>query len=176
MSQTVLWKLDTPVKKIPGNKVADYSSYFRNSLNAMFPEGSPDRDAFLTQLKEDRWPAEKIKQELDKAQDAETLDTVMRKLRRRIMMSLILRDITGEIDFSEVVQIMSDLAESVIQKTVTVYAAELAERFGVPHSALGVPQDLLVVGMGKLGGKELNVSSDIDLIFFYDEEGECRPT
>ena len=43
-------------------------------------------------------------------------------------------------------------------------------------SETGVPQDLIVIGMGKLGGRELNVSSDIDLIFFYDCDGECGPT
>ena len=43
-----------------------------------------------------------------------------------------------------------------------------------PIGADGVPQDLLVVGMGKLGGGELNVSSDIDLIFVYDEDGETN--
>ena len=44
----------------------------------------------------------------------------------------------------------------------------------LPIGADGVPQDLLVVGMGKLGGGELNVSSDIDLIFVYDEDGETN--
>ena len=51
-------------------------------------------------------------------------------------------------------------------------AQELAATHGTPIGANGVPQDLLVVGMGKLGGAELNVSSDIDLIFVYDEDGE----
>ena len=51
-------------------------------------------------------------------------------------------------------------------------ARELAAIHGTPRGADGVPQDLLVVGMGKLGGGELNVSSDIDLIFVYDEDGE----
>ncbi|EJX09446.1 bifunctional glutamine-synthetase adenylyltransferase/deadenyltransferase [gut metagenome] len=55
-------------------------------------------------------------------------------------------------------------------------AHELAKRFGVPIGASGAPQDLLIVGMGKLGGRELNVSSDIDLVFLYDEDGETRPT
>ena len=45
---------------------------------------------------------------------------------------------------------------------------------GVPIGADGAPQDLLVVGMGKLGGGELNVSSYIDLIFVYDEDGESN--
>lgn len=176
MSQTELWGLEAPSKKVTCSCVAEYSTYLRNCLNAMTPENSQERQELIQQLKEDVWTLERIKQELDKAQDSETLDTVMRKLRRRIMMGLILRDVTGEADFNEVVRVMSDLAEAVIQKTVAVHAVELAERFGVPYSPLGVPQDLLVVGMGKLGGKELNVSSDIDLIFFYDEEGECKPT
>ena len=45
---------------------------------------------------------------------------------------------------------------------------------GVPTSAEGLPQDLLVVGMGKLGGAELNVSSDVDLVFVYDENGTTQ--
>lgn len=166
MPQPALWEPAVPAKNIPASNVGEYSSYFRNSLNAMFREEGEERNRFLQQLQEDRWTADRIREELDKAQDAESLGTVMRKLRRRIMMGLILRDITGSIEFAEVVQVMSDLAEAVIQKTVSVHAVELAERFGVPHSSLGVPQDLLVVGMGKLGGRELNVSSDIDLIFF----------
>ncbi len=176
MPQSALWEPAVPAKNIPASNVGEYSSYFRNSLNAMFREEGEERNRFLQQLQEDRWTADRIREELDRAQDAESLGTVMRKLRRRIMMGLILRDITGSIEFAEVLQVMSDFAEAVIQKTVYVHAVELAERFGVPHSSLGVPQDLLVVGMGKLGGRELNVSSDIDLIFFYDEDGECKPT
>ncbi len=45
-------------------------------------------------------------------------------------------------------------------------------RHGVPRSAAGVAQELIVVGMGKLGGGELNFSSDIDLVFLFPEHGE----
>lgn len=95
---------------------------------------------------------------------------------RDVMVSLAVRDLIGKADFFEVSQTASDLAEVVIRKVVEIHARELAKRFGVPMSPLGIPQDLLVVGMGKLGGHELNVSSDIDLIFIYDEDGDCRPT
>ena len=50
--------------------------------------------------------------------------------------------------------------------------ADLSEQYGVPRGASGRRQQLHVVGMGKLGGGELNVSSDIDLILFYPEDGE----
>src|SRR5690606_8805009 len=50
--------------------------------------------------------------------------------------------------------------------------APLVERYGQPLSPAGWEQELLVIGMGKLGGRELNVSSDIDLIFIYPEDGD----
>ncbi|HYM48643.1 MAG TPA: bifunctional [glutamate--ammonia ligase]-adenylyl-L-tyrosine phosphorylase/[glutamate--ammonia-ligase] adenylyltransferase, partial [Burkholderiaceae bacterium] len=61
-----------------------------------------------------------------------------------------------------------------LQAAIALHAHELAAVHGIPRSTGGVPQDLLVVGMGKLGGGELNVSSDIDLIFVYDEDGETH--
>lgn len=91
-------------------------------------------------------------------------------------MTLAARDATGLGGYPEVVRVMTELAEETIQAAVRCQTRLLAERFGVPMSEEGVPQDLLVVGMGKLGGAELNVSSDIDLIFLYDCDGETRPT
>ncbi len=87
-------------------------------------------------------------------------------------MTLIARDATGRAELAEVVATMTALAELAVQAAVAAHARELAADHGMPIGADGVPQDLLVVGMGKLGGAELNVSSDIDLIFVYDEDGE----
>ena len=94
------------------------------------------------------------------------------RLRRRVMLTLIARDATGRAELTEVVTTMTLLAELALQTAIAAQARELAATHGTPTSAEGVPQDLLVVGMGKLGGGELNVSSDIDLIFVYDEDGE----
>ena len=66
------------------------------------------------------------------------------------------------------------LAELALGSALSLHARELARAHGVPFSADDVPQDLLVVGMGKLGGGELNVSSDIDLVFVYDRDGTTR--
>ena len=49
---------------------------------------------------------------------------------------------------------------------------QLERRYGVPRSATGAPQPLVIVGMGKLGGGELNFSSDIDLVFAFGEAGK----
>ena len=92
------------------------------------------------------------------------------------MLSLIARDVTGVAGLAEVVQTTTALAEVALQTALALHAHELALVHGVPSSDDGTPQDLLIVGMGKLGGAELNVSSDIDLVFVYDEDGSTRAT
>ena len=92
------------------------------------------------------------------------------------MLSLIARDVTGAAGLAEVVQTTTALAEVALQSALALHAHELALVHGIPCSDDGSPQDLLIVGMGKLGGVELNVSSDIDLVFVYDEDGSTRAT
>ncbi len=152
------------------------SSFLKKSLNSLGLKEEKDRLDFLKGFLDAPGNIRLIREDLERADCPEMLASLMRKARKRLMMSLIAKDVTGAAGFDDVVRIISEFAELVIQKTVHVHARELAKRFGVPHSPLGVPQDLLVVGMGKLGGGELNVSSDIDLIFFYDEDGECKGT
>jgi glutamate-ammonia-ligase adenylyltransferase len=103
---------------------------------------------------------------------AESLKQRMRQLRQQVMARLICRDLAGLADLTEVMHTMSDLAEVCILATLA-YLHSAHPRYGQPiGNASGAVQPLLVVGMGKLGGRELNVSSDIDLIFIYPEEGE----
>lgn len=134
--------------------------------------------ARLAELASAPWPAERLRMELEaeRGSDASAakLAVALRRLRRRVMLALIARDATGRADLAEVVGTTTALAELAVQSAVAAHARELAAVHGVPTSAAGVPQDLLVVGMGKLGGAELNVSSDIDLIFVYDEDGDCQ--
>ena len=119
-----------------------------------------------------------------------TLDRSMRELRRDVLLTVMERDLAGTAALAEVTETMSALAEATIRASVTVIAGELTPRFGVPYgdtagmagaagavaaaAAAAAPQQLHVLGMGKLGGGELNVSSDIDLIFLYPEEGSTR--
>jgi glutamate-ammonia-ligase adenylyltransferase len=67
---------------------------------------------------------------------------------------------------------MTLIAELAVARAVEVLGKGLAERYGTPRGADGRAQELIVIGMGKLGGRELNVSSDIDLIFVYPEDGD----
>ncbi len=98
---------------------------------------------------------------------------VLRRLRERVFNVLIVRDLAGQAPLEEVVGAMTALADTAVAAAYRSVAADLAAVHGVPRDpATGKPQEMLIVGMGKLGGCELNVSSDIDLIMLYGEEGE----
>jgi glutamate-ammonia-ligase adenylyltransferase len=102
----------------------------------------------------------------------EALMPALRSLRQAMMARVIARDLGGMADLAEVVDSVSQLAEFAVQQALRVGKLALSH-YGRPiGSDTGEEQELIVVGMGKLGGGELNVSSDIDLIFIYPEGGE----
>jgi glutamate-ammonia-ligase adenylyltransferase len=96
----------------------------------------------------------------------------LRLFRRREMVRLLWRDFNRSADMAETTRDVSLMAEAAIALTLPVLQAELEAEIGVPRSETGERQQLLVIAMGKLGARELNVSSDIDLIFAYPEAGE----
>ncbi len=101
------------------------------------------------------------------------LNPVLRRFRTRHMLRIVWRDFCREADTLETVRDTSDLAEACIILAQAQLQQQLEARFGVPrgrHSKEA--QQLIVIAMGKLGARELNVSSDIDLIFAYPESGE----
>lgn len=156
--------------------VVESSAFVRRSLEALSHDATlPLIDRFTPILEKD-WSRESLAATIAAWQDAESLSTGLRLLRRELILAIIGENCTGRIHYETVVERMSDFAELAVSQVVKVHARALAERYGVPYGVSGDPQDLLVVGMGKLGGRELNVSSDIDLIFIFDENGETRPT
>jgi [glutamine synthetase] adenylyltransferase / [glutamine synthetase]-adenylyl-L-tyrosine phosphorylase len=105
--------------------------------------------------------------------DETELARAVRKLRKQVMVKLILRDLNGLADLNEIMQSMTALAEVCVQRAQACLTRALQAQFGSPSGEAGATaQELLVIAMGKLGGGELNVSSDIDLIFVYPEDGE----
>ncbi|MDP2143944.1 MAG: bifunctional [glutamate--ammonia ligase]-adenylyl-L-tyrosine phosphorylase/[glutamate--ammonia-ligase] adenylyltransferase [Gallionella sp.] len=105
--------------------------------------------------------------------DEAALSRAVRLLRKQVMVKLILRDLNGLADLNEVMQAMTALAEICVRQAQACLMRSLAVQYGSPiGESSKTPQELLVIGMGKLGGGELNVSSDIDLIFVYAEDGE----
>jgi glutamate-ammonia-ligase adenylyltransferase len=105
--------------------------------------------------------------------DAASLAGALRTTRARLMLHTLARDLTGRADLGEVCGAVTTLAEVAIAAATTLHHGLLAAAHGEPVGAeSGSRQALIVVGMGKLGGGELNVSSDVDLVFLYPEEGE----
>ena len=110
---------------------------------------------------------------LDRQQlSEENLKTGLRHFKQWAYAWVALRDLAGLAPLQEVTATMTSIAELAVEKAMAVATAALTARYGTPRSRSGVAQQMIVVGMGKLGGRELNVSSDIDLIFIYPEDGE----
>jgi glutamate-ammonia-ligase adenylyltransferase len=110
--------------------------------------GAPDDDSFMRQL---------------------------RVLRQREMMRIALRDLFGWADLTETMDALSQLAEFCVEQAHFRAYQQQCARFGRPESEEGEEQSLVVLAMGKLGGGELNYSSDIDLVFAYPEPGKTKP-
>jgi glutamate-ammonia-ligase adenylyltransferase len=103
------------------------------------------------------------------------LGRAMRRLRNLLICAIIRRDLEGKADLDEVVTAMSRFADFAVQTHLAELMAEMTATHGVPiGEESGRPQQMMVLAMGKHGGGELNVSSDIDLIFVYPEDGDTR--
>jgi len=106
------------------------------------------------------------------AGNEEEVSSALRKLRKKVMLTVLTRDLNGLSGLDEVMICMTALAELTVTKAQSSAMQSLIEVYGQPVGAeSGKIQELLIIGMGKLGGRELNVSSDIDLIFVYPEDG-----
>ncbi|MFZ5699126.1 MAG: bifunctional [glutamate--ammonia ligase]-adenylyl-L-tyrosine phosphorylase/[glutamate--ammonia-ligase] adenylyltransferase [Pseudomonadota bacterium] len=109
------------------------------------------------------------------ASDDDTLMTALRRVRHREMLRIIWRDLAAGASLSETVNDLSELADACIDLALEKITAWGERDLGVPiGEQSGTPQKLVVLGMGKLGARELNLSSDVDLIFAYPEEGDTQ--
>ena len=137
-------------------------------LNELIASGDLDRP----------YPRDELSQRLavviDAAEDEASLAKAIRIFRQREMVRLGWRDLTGKASLKEVVETLSELAEAAVSQGLTKLYQWHCEQWGTPLGSDGNPQQLVVLGMGKLGAWELNFSSDIDLIFTYPEDGETE--
>jgi glutamate-ammonia-ligase adenylyltransferase len=102
----------------------------------------------------------------------DNLKSALRRLKRRAYVRVCARDLAAGAPLAEVTEAMTLIAEVAVTNATKVLHEALAARYGEPRNGRGEAQRLIVVGMGKLGGRELNVSSDVDLIFIYPEDGD----
>jgi len=102
----------------------------------------------------------------------ETFKRRLRLSRHRELLRIVWRDVGGASAVPETLRDLSDLADAVINAALGYARQALAPRHGSPRTEAGGSCGFGVLGMGKLGGHELNFSSDIDLVFVYSETGE----
>lgn len=149
----------------PGSVWPAHSSFAMRWLNR-FPQWNealePERslpDAVATLL-----------DNLDALQDEAELKKQLRLKRQRIMLEVMRRDLLGLASLQDVTHALSLLADRSIDVATRFAHRQLAARYGEPSDG----DALMVLGMGKLGGRELNASSDVDLIFVYASEKETQ--
>ena len=144
--------------------------------------------AGTTVLREKDWFLEKVAS-FDQPADTEELDTLvaeiassdaatgevqsrLRRFRNRYMLRVLWREVHELATLEETLMALSLLADRMLDAACQYAENSMASRYGVVRDTAGNKVPIVVLGMGKLGGRELNFSSDIDLIFLYPEEGD----
>ncbi|KAB2899130.1 MAG: bifunctional [glutamate--ammonia ligase]-adenylyl-L-tyrosine phosphorylase/[glutamate--ammonia-ligase] adenylyltransferase, partial [Burkholderiaceae bacterium] len=154
-----------PASEPAGARLAAHSRFFQRLHRryaeelALLPPGPPTRAS--------------MEQSLDRLRQR-GLDTgaALRVLRQLVMERLIALDCEGEAPLEQVTGAVTELAELALDRACLQARADLDALHGAPQGPGGQPVQLWIIGMGKLGARELNVSSDIDLIYVYEHDGE----
>ncbi|MGD9943703.1 MAG: bifunctional [glutamate--ammonia ligase]-adenylyl-L-tyrosine phosphorylase/[glutamate--ammonia-ligase] adenylyltransferase [Burkholderiaceae bacterium] len=152
-----------------------HSGYFRRSLTAVAASiGEAAMAERLTRLSSQPLTRERIEALLAEHESQVELGAALRRTRTWLMLTLIERDVGGRAGLDEICSAMTSFAEIATERALRAAGQELCTRHGRALDRDGRPQDLLAVGMGKAGGNELNVSSDLDLVFVFRSEGESE--
>ncbi|WP_227368514.1 bifunctional [glutamate--ammonia ligase]-adenylyl-L-tyrosine phosphorylase/[glutamate--ammonia-ligase] adenylyltransferase [Halomonas sp. M20] len=150
-----------------GDTLARYPDWLA-FLDAEGELDAPLHEATLNQLLADA---------LDSAKDEAQMQAALRRFRRARMLGIIWRDLNPPSDYTmwDTAASVSRLAEVCLEGALVWLEAHFAARWGAPALREdGSQQRLVVLGMGKLGAGELNLSSDIDLIFAFPEKGTTQ--
>ncbi|MBR9727740.1 bifunctional [glutamate--ammonia ligase]-adenylyl-L-tyrosine phosphorylase/[glutamate--ammonia-ligase] adenylyltransferase [Shewanella intestini] len=115
-----------------------------------------------------------LQQLLSPVTHEDNVKTVLRLYRNQQMVRLAWRDFMGYSSVEDALLDLSALAEALVIAARDWVYQDMCRQLGTPMDSEGNPQPLLILGMGKLGGRELNFSSDIDLIFTFPEHGETQ--
>ncbi len=135
----------------------------------------PDLPINIAQEKHQQYTADFFKQEwlsfVDDIHDESSLMKALRQFRHKAITRIIWRELNHLCTFEEHLQELSDFADVCVQVTTDFLYDKACEQWGIPVNDKGESQPFVVIAVGKLGAQELNLSSDIDLIFAYPEEG-----
>ena len=162
--------LDGAIHNDDARAALTFSDFVREAVSA-HPEWLSELQQSPPQAQEwQAYPA-LLHETLQEVHDEATLMRALRLFRRRIMVRIAWAQTLSLLSTEETLQQLSQLAETLIVAARDWLYAACCKEWGTPCNAQGVPQPLMILGMGKLGGGELNFSSDIDLIFAWPENG-----
>ncbi|MBZ0253549.1 MAG: DUF294 nucleotidyltransferase-like domain-containing protein, partial [Candidatus Methylomirabilis sp.] len=118
--------------------------------------------------------AAELREQLVHALDLEEKLAVLRRFKNEETLRIGVHDLQEELDIDETTRQLSYVAEACLGGALAIAEEQLRPRYGTPCEAGGQPATFAVVGMGKLGSRELNYNSDLDVIFLYSAGGETR--
>lgn len=146
--------------------VVDVFCQMPNLPYQFFLEEKCENEAILSQT----WQAYSV------SEDESGFMQKIRQFRHHLLSRIIWRELLNQDSFDAHLQALSNLASFCVRETVHYCYTQLVQSFGVPRNTQGVSQPFIVLALGKLGANELNMSSDIDLMFVYPEEGQTDGT
>src|SRR6478609_11439065 len=129
---------------------------------ALLPPGAPTRDSMAS-----AYEALRASRGLD-------VPSALRVLRQLVLERLMVLDCDQQAPLATITSAVTELAEFALDVACGQAFHDLDLLHGAPRTPEGGRSQLWVVGMGKLGARELNVSSDIDLVYVYDQDGETE--
>lgn len=125
---------------------------------------SPTRDELI----------EELQQEIESAFDESSVYRAFRQFRQRQLLRIGTNDIVRDRPFNEIVNDISQVADASLECAYRFAYSKITEKNGEPHKENGQLCTCVILAFGKHGGEELNYSSDIDIMFLYDEEGSSK--
>src|SRR5437870_5611869 len=117
---------------------------------------------------------EQLQAEVDAAFEDSAVLRIFRRYRQRQVLRIGTNDVIRDRPFEEITRDISRVADAALEVALTTALRHVAKRFGEPFTTGGEPARCVILAFGKLGGEELNYSSDIDLMFLYDQEVSTR--
>ena len=154
-------------------QVLTFSDFVQESVTA-HPDWLAELEASPPQADEWQHYAQWLQDALVDISDEAALMRTLRQFRRRVMVRIAWAQALMLVSEESTLQQLSHLAETLIVAARDWLYDACCREWGTPCSEEGTPQPLMILGMGKLGGGELNFSSDIDLIFAWPEKGATR--
>ena len=155
------------------SEIIYFSDFFYRTIQR-YPQGIVEliQSEDLINTYESNHLINKVEQSIGKLNDIDKLDAFLRQLRHIEMARIVWRELSGVADTERTIEDLSNLADACLQLAVAVHSERLWQKYGKPFDEQSdQTAEFVVFALGKLGGKELNFSSDIDLVFAFSANG-----